>query len=301
MRNALIQPLTVRLSILQANRENKRIVQWCAQDTPVSGEWTRGVATAMLNVPSSHTEGSPGIMLFFPGCPCTFATNGTAAEIDDGQSKNCLATMVHLVLDPEEPPETAEEQQRPYRKLKYVPLAIVVKPDSRADGTLIVVERTERSLTVSLNQKTGRHQQERRAGGITYRFKRLGFCLLSGYAFTDYWTQGMSFGHDCWLSHLTPPPTGKVKRPSIYVVSSRHEDRPAWIPIAPLWPPGDTQRRAKVIQIYFEATKIEPQLKAELQRLRALAARTPRPQLHSTLPREPQTGDAHEVQMVGSN
>jgi hypothetical protein len=146
--------------------------------------------------------------------------------------------------------------------LKYVPLAIVVKPDSRADGTLIVVERTERSLTVSLNQKTGRHQQERRAGGITYRFKRLGFCLLSGYAFTDYWTQGMSFGHDCWLSHLTPPPTGKVKRPSIYVVSSRHEDRPAWIPIAPLWPPGDTQRRAQVIQIYFDEDRTTAQGRA---------------------------------------
>jgi hypothetical protein len=40
----------------------------------------------------------------------------------------------------------------------------------------------------------------------TLKASRCGFPLAEGYAVSDYFMQGLSFGDDPWLLHLVPPP-----------------------------------------------------------------------------------------------
>ena len=58
-----------------------------------------------------------------------------------------------------------------------------------------------------------------------------------------------------------------VSRPSVYSQLRL---------LAPLWPPGDGAARAKVVDRVHRALAVDPHYKAEMSRLRSLAADTQR-------------------------
>jgi hypothetical protein len=97
--------------------------------------------------------------------------------------------------------------------------------------------------------------------------------ILSAYAVTDYYAQGMSFPADePWVLHLNPPPDGPIKRASILVMLSRFSVWSKVRLIQPLW--KTKAERLQVIMRFAEAMELEDGLHADLERLDALAAVT---------------------------
>ncbi len=61
--------------------------------------------------------------------------------------------------------------------------------------------KSSKTLTVKLD-KDGKVLS---ASPSHHQVQREGTPLGTGFIFTDYFVQGMSFGSACWIVHLTPP------------------------------------------------------------------------------------------------
>mmetsp|Transcript_39085 Transcript_39085/g.86959 ORF Transcript_39085/g.86959 Transcript_39085/m.86959 type:complete len:95 (+) Transcript_39085:3-287(+) len=94
----------------------------------------------------------------------------------------------------------------------------------------------------------------------------------------------MSFKEDYWIGHLNVPPTpksGALKRASMFVLLTRWASMDHVHLLAPLWPPDATDADIdKIVHKYWQATKVDPALAAEVQRLQAAATIT-RAKLHA--------------------
>jgi hypothetical protein len=97
--------------------------------------------------------------------------------------------------------------------------------------------------------------------------------LLSGYAVTDYYAQGLTFKDDRWLVHLTPPPGGKFARASIVVIISRYRSWDSVHLLDRLW--DSAAQREVAIDKFTKTLTMTPALEHELARLQALAASLP--------------------------
>ena len=101
---------------------------------------------------------------------------------------------------------------------------------------------------------------------------RRGIPLAGGYAVTDFFAQGMSFGDACWLVDLRPPSTGPFLRATILVMISRFANMTKLQLLAPLW--DSPTHRTEVIARFHEALKPDPDLVRAIQRLHHIAQAT---------------------------
>ncbi len=104
--------------------------------------------------------------------------------------------------------------------------------------------------------------------------KRFTAPLGAGYCVTDYFAEGMSFRDQCWIAHLSPPPTGNFLRASVFVTITRWSKFNDVHLLAPLWKEGDEATRTKVIQAFHACATMSPELITELDRLERLAQQT---------------------------
>ena len=107
-----------------------------------------------------------------------------------------------------------------------------------------------------------------------FRGSRYMMPLGDGFAVTDYYAQGMSFGDALWMAHLGVPDAGPMQRASVLVTLTRFRDWDRVLPWARLWPPGDLARRRVVIDAFVALAKGDPELRHEMARVRDLQRTT---------------------------
>jgi len=225
------------------------------------------------------TEKVSGMQYYFPGSRHLFIDNDAPAlgVVNNGE---CIARGI-LLAEGEE-----DSMQGPIWWLKQPPVAIFVEPveSTVSDDAwhtmkqqfptlpprcVPIVTRHTPTFEVKLPEKL-QHQGKQVS---CMRLTRWGVPLADAYAVTDFYCQGMNFRQQCWLAHLCPPTDGGgLKRASVFVVISRWGRWEDVRLIVPLWPEGDMAERARVIQAFMHAACLEPELAAEMRRLKALAA-----------------------------
>ena len=86
----------------------------------------------------------------------------------------------------------------------------------------------------------------------------------------------VSFKDESWLIDLAVPGTGKshLNKANILVPLSRPSVWSRVKLLRPLWNPGDTFKKDRVIKAYMQALKPSPDFVKEMRRLRALALTT---------------------------
>ncbi len=290
-RNTVRTVLNSKLVMLQARHQQKRLIVWRSQDTvdnqPGLVSLTPELENSLLAVPANKTGEICAVNYFFEGMEYVFVDSQHPVV---GRMKNNTCVGVRLILHPNEP---EDDLSKPYRALKYLPLAVYVKPTMENGPAFNLFDDPvlEGCIPVkpSVAMFTFTLPGPMQVGGHTItslRIRRVGLPLGEGYAVTDYYCQGLSFREKYWLAHLTPPSDGGgIKRASLFVIKSRFRAWSAVIPVAPLWDPhasNAASERERVIDAYWQAARmsgVEVHLAAELQRLRALAAATNVPQL----------------------
>lgn len=105
-----------------------------------------------------------------------------------------------------------------------------------------------------------------------FKVTRRNIPLGDGYAFTDFFSQGMSFKEQPWLADMRKPPTGQVDRASVNVVLSRYPRWSAFKALASLW--HHDQERRQVIAFYHRVARMDNALRTEMQRLALKATET---------------------------
>jgi hypothetical protein len=108
----------------------------------------------------------------------------------------------------------------------------------------------------------------------TVSIHRTGFAVHMGYAVTDFFSQGMSFRGDPFLMDLRPPPTGRFVAGSIRVAVTRPSSMADLHLLAPLYPPGDMQARAVVVNQYMRTLAQNTPYNDEMTRLAIVAKDT---------------------------
>ena len=307
LRHAVRQKINRYLAINHANQgfeTPRRIVLWRSYDIMTTVDRLQvplrdfpALNNALADVPAKKTEGIEGWCYFFEGIEYVFIDSENP---EVGRSRNSWATGVKLVVDEN---EEDDDLTRPYRVLKYPPKAIVVRPHDihvgRAccdehglvpEGCIVVQAITTKAFNVTLPDAVTISTQDGHTSLKTFKVKRRGIPLGDGYAVTDYFVQGMTFGNNPWLLHLVPPTDGRknddegtLTRASILVAMSRY---PLWSKVrllAPLW--TNPQEKAAVLDMFVKAATMGPDLIAFLERLRDLGAATARKhhQLATTL------------------
>jgi len=295
LRNDVRKQLNWALAKLHAQHLKVRPIVWFAHDiiTPSDGRRLptqdvtntttavpRVVKDAMMCMKPEDTEDVPSMQMFFPGCIYLFNDN---AAPQAGFVNNAECIGVDILLQEGE----ADDMRHDCWFLKKPPAAIFVRPvDAKVSnstwdllrqayptlpqGCLPVIPGWTDTFSVKYYYKHPETQSEMSA---IVKVRRFGFNLSDGYAVTDYYCQGLNFKSNPWLAHLNPPPTGKpLTRPALFVVLTRWS---AWADVrllCPLWPAGDTAARLRIINAFHKLACLEPDLKAEIVRLRSRAA-----------------------------
>ena len=114
-------------------------------------------------------------------------------------------------------------------------------------------------------------------GGVLHKSwsgARNGFPIGDGFAVTDYFAEGLSFGAAPWYAYLAKPDRGRLQRASVLVTLTRFRDWDAVWVWAPLWRPGDEEERKRVVNSFAAAAKPSADLTvAEERTLRDLPER----------------------------
>jgi hypothetical protein len=198
----------------------------------------------------------PFLAYFFPGCRYVFG-NVQLSHWGHITNNECIGESI--ILDEREQPDTGAGR---VRELQYPPKAIIVRPAGPPPPAF--THDVPAGCLMVLPEYGPAHKI---ADGFSV--KRFGCKLLSGYAVTDYYAQGLTFKDGLWLVHLTPPPTATFARASIVVILSRYrswDDVHLW---EPLW---DTPAaRTAVINKYHKALQMTDRLETELKRLHTAA------------------------------
>ena len=301
LRNEMRKHLNWHLGSLHAKHVGIRPVVWFAKDSLSAGRGKKMPAdpaeapplprkirdaVALLNM--EDTEHVPGVQMFFPGCRYTFTKN-PAASLGFVNNAECVGVDVLLA------PGEADDGEHACWFLKRPPVAIFVRPlegqVSRAawdcmradfptlpEGCIPLTpgwcESFQVTVELEVLHKNGTSYKPKQYKNKAYLVRRFGFRLNDAYAVTDFYCQGMSFKHARWMAHLNMPPgQHQLSRAAVFVVLTRWgEWEYVWL-IAPLWPEGDSAARDVVIDQFHKLACLQVDLKAELRRLRALAAR----------------------------
>lgn len=225
----------------------------------------------------NQTQDLPAVGYYFENGIWCFVDNMLVAC---GRIKNNTCVAKKLLLHNDEPPG---DPNAPVRWLVYPPRAVFVEPHGVQLGDIcsavcpecpyncMPVLPIKRTFNVKL---TPTQDCQLSADECSFKMSRTAIPLGAGYAVTDYWAQGVSFKDDLWFADLRPPRTGHFQRASIAVVISRFRNWDAFRALAPLWPDGDTAAEAKVIDAWYAASKMDPKLRAEMQRLDRLSQHT---------------------------
>ncbi|KXZ41050.1 hypothetical protein GPECTOR_902g156 [Gonium pectorale] len=203
---------------------------------------------------------------------------------DAGACHNNPVVGCGLLLDEREPPD---DGAGPYRKLKYVPKGIFVRPlNNNADtaailsgigdysdshGAFIITPRWSSPVTQTFPQPLDLGTGKRVASAT---FKRYNIPLGDAYVVTDYYCEGASFGDDCWVADLTPPPGHGIKRATIFVILTRFRSMDHVLLLRPLYDERFPASFTAVVDQFLKAARLGPDLTAELGRLSGLAAST---------------------------
>lgn len=183
--------------------------------------------------------------------------------------KNARCEAVHFYLHPNEP---ADDLSQPVRILRYPPISVVVRsldmPAYAATLPIFPMLPITRTFKVALP----RHLHTNTATSI--KVQRRALPLGDAYAITDFFAQGLSFKHNCWLAHLTPPPNGQLTRATLLVILTRFASWSMIRLLTKLWPDGDNKQRKKVINRYLTACQPDQQQAHDTQRLQQLATTT---------------------------
>ena len=108
-------------------------------------------------------------------------------------------------------------------------------------------------------------------GTATKNVRRVNVPLGDYYAVTDYFVQGRSFKEECWVVDLSVPPGG-LKRATMYVLLTRYKTLDHIRLLRPVSTTPDERKR--VIKQFLAATKLDPDLAAELRLLHRRATET---------------------------
>eukprot|EP00883_Tetradesmus_obliquus_P015806 jgi/Sobl393_1/8963/SZX79373.1 len=289
-RNDVRMMVSRALCIKTATVQGKRLVMWHSIDTTEHGvPLPKGLQAPVNLINPKKTKDMNGWSMFYEGIPYVFIDNTCTPA---GRIKNNSCIGQALLLDMNEPPEDNPPQK--VRWLKYPPQAVFVRPALVEVGdacSRVCAACPSGCIAVALAQKTfGVTLPEPvtlRSGKVKQSFTvvRSNIPLGDGFAFTDFFCQGMSFKDQPWLADMRPPPTGTLDRASLAVVLSRFASWSRFKGLTPLWPRKTTcmtkEAKAarkilknKTIDYYWQMAKMHPELRAELQRLRALAAKT---------------------------
>ncbi|EFJ39807.1 hypothetical protein VOLCADRAFT_100524 [Volvox carteri f. nagariensis] len=194
---------------------------------------------------------------------------------DAGASHNNEVEACSLLEDGREP---ADDGRGPYRRLKYLPAAVIVRPISgHIPGTVLqgLGDYASRGGAFILSPRASCIAEvEMPAAGygtITKQIRRLNVPLGDRQAVTDYFVQGRSFKDECWLVDLAVPPNG-IKRATLYVLLTRFKTLDHVRLLRPLY--TTPHERKRIIKQFLSATNLEPDLAANLRLLKQAARET---------------------------
>ncbi|EFJ40932.1 hypothetical protein VOLCADRAFT_99206 [Volvox carteri f. nagariensis] len=268
-RNEPHHVLNTRLIMLEAQRKNQRLVVWNADHVPVQKRGAAVEPALTHDYDFGHTTADTW---YYHGARYILLDT-TAA--DAGASHNNEVEACGLLEDGREP---ADDGRGPYRRLKYLPAAVIVRPMSghipdtvlqglgdyaSRGGAFILSPRASCIAEVEMPAPG--------CGTITKQIRRLNVPLGDRQAVTDYFVQGRSFKDECWLVDLAVPPNG-IKRATLYVLLTRFKTLDHVRLLRPLY--TTPHERKKVIRQFLSATNLEPDLATNLRLLKQAAHET---------------------------
>ncbi|EFJ39554.1 hypothetical protein VOLCADRAFT_100825 [Volvox carteri f. nagariensis] len=278
-RNEPRHTLNTRLIMLEAQRKNQRLVVWNADHVPVQ---KRGAAAepALTHVEKAvvmrikdHEFGHTTADTWYYHGARYILLDTTAA--DAGASHNNEVEACGLLEDGREP---ADDGRGPYRRLKYLPAAVIVRPISgHIPDTVLqgLGDYASRGGAFILSPRASCIAEvEMPAAGygtITKQIRRLNVPLGDRQAVTDYFVQGRSFKDECWLVDHAVPPNG-IKRATLYVLLTRFKTLDHVRLLQPLY--TTPHERKRIIRQFLSATNLEPDLAANLRLLKQAARET---------------------------
>jgi hypothetical protein len=293
-RNEIRMVVSRMLAVNSAAAQGKRLVVWHSEDTfqgPAQHRGQRLPAAVQRVVNMAHAKKTGDLnawSCFYEDIPYVFI-DSKYHEVGRAKNNTCIGKA--LLLDHREPPDDPTQK---VRTLQFPPLAVFVKPAIVDVGQAchnlctacppgciaipIITTTFKLTLPHPIALPGGQHI-------TTVHVCRRNIPLGDGFAFTDYYTQGMSFGLAKWLADMRPPATGSIDRASVAVVLSRFQRWSLLKALTPLWPSEtpdmtEEQRRKRqaakdhVIDFYWNVAKMDPSLREEMQRLKDLAATT---------------------------
>ncbi|EFJ40933.1 hypothetical protein VOLCADRAFT_99207 [Volvox carteri f. nagariensis] len=278
-RNEPRHTLNTRLIMLEAQRKNQRLVVWNADHIPVQKRGTavepalthveKAVAMRIKDYDFGHTTADTW---YYHGARYILLDT-TAA--DAGASHNNEVEACGLLEDGREP---ADDGHGPYCRLKYLPVAVIVRPiNGHIPDTVLqgLADYASRGGAFILSPRVSCIAEVEmpapECGTITKQVRRLNVPLGDRQAVTDYFVQGRSFKDECWLVDLAVPPNG-IKRATLYVLLTRFKMLDHVRLLRPLY--TTPHERKKVIKQFLSATKLEPDLAANLRLLKQAARET---------------------------
>ncbi|EFJ39058.1 hypothetical protein VOLCADRAFT_101395, partial [Volvox carteri f. nagariensis] len=278
-RNEPRHALNTRLLMLQARRKGARLVSWNADHVPVRQHGAtqqqplshveKAVAMRVKDATFDHTTADTW---YYEGARYTLLDT-TAA--DAGACHNNEVEACGLLTDSREPPD---DGCGPYWRLHYLPAAVLVRPikghapkavladlaDFATKGAAFaIVPRPSPAANITVPAAN--------TGTTTKNVRRVNVPLGDYYAVTDYFVQGRSFKEECWVADLSVPPGG-LKRATMYVLLTRYKTLDHIRLLRPLSTTPD--ERTRVVKQFMAATKLDPDLAAELRLLDRRATET---------------------------
>ncbi|EFJ39912.1 hypothetical protein VOLCADRAFT_100387 [Volvox carteri f. nagariensis] len=278
-RNEPRHALNTHLLMLQARRKGARLVSWNADHVPVRQHGAtqqqplshveKAVAMRVKDATFDHTTADTW---YYEGAHYTLLDT-TAA--DAGACHNNEVEACGLLTDSREPPD---DGRGPYWRLHYLPAAVLVRPikghapkavpadlaDFATKGAAFaIVPRPSPAANITVPAAN--------TGTTTKNVRRVNVPLGDYYAVTDYFVQGRSFKEECWVADLSVPPGG-LKRATMYVLLTRYKTLDHIRLLRPLSTTPD--ERTRVVKQFMAATKLDPDLAAELRLLDRRATET---------------------------
>ncbi|EFJ39704.1 hypothetical protein VOLCADRAFT_108524 [Volvox carteri f. nagariensis] len=280
-RNEPRHALNTRLMMLQAQHLSKRLVVWNADHVPhqprgtaPQAPLTRVEQAVAMRVKDAEFDHTTADTWYYEGAPYILLDT-TCAEA--GAFHNNEVEACGLLTDEREPPD---DGTGPYRRLQYLPTAILVRPIHGHKPTTILQgshDLASHGATFALRPRASKEpatvlMPATNTGTAPKAIKRINFGLGDWFVVTDHWVQGRTF-RECWVVDLSVPPKG-IKRATLFVLLTRFKSLDDIHLLRPLYT-TPTERRS-VVTAFQRATRLTDDLAAELRLLDATAADTHR-------------------------
>ncbi|EFJ39467.1 hypothetical protein VOLCADRAFT_100932 [Volvox carteri f. nagariensis] len=280
-RNEPRHALNTRLMMLQAQHLSKRLVVWNADHIPhqprgtaPQAPLTRVEQAVAMRVKDAEFDHTTADTWYYEGAPYILLDTACA---EAGAFHNNEVEACGLLMDEREPPD---DGTGPYRRLQYLPAAILVRPIHGHKPTTILQgshDLASHGATFALRPRASKEpatvlMPATNTGTAPKAIKRINFGLGDWFVVTDHWVQGRTF-RECWVVDLSVPPKG-IKRATLFVLLTRFKSLDDIHLLRPLYT-TPTERRS-VVTAFQRATRLTDDLAAELRLLDATAADTHR-------------------------